>query len=62
MSTTRRTGRAEQDEHAAGVNASELEVVLREGGRPHAAVLVEIRQHLANLAGVDVEIKAFGKS
>jgi Cu/Ag efflux pump CusA len=56
VSTTRRTGRAEQDEHAAGVNASELEVVLREGGRPHAAMLEEIRQHLANLAGVDVEI------
>ena len=42
--------------NSAGVNASELEVVLREGGRPHAAVLEEIRQHLAHLAGVDVEI------
>ena len=57
VSTTRRTGRAEQDEHAAGVNASELEVVLREGGRPHAAVLEEIRQHLGPACpGVDVEI------
>ncbi len=56
VSTTRRTGRAEQDEHAAGVNASELEVVLRDGSRPYAAVLEEIRQNVAQLAGVDVEI------
>ena len=56
VSTTRRTGRAEQDEHAAGVNTSELEVVLREGDRPHAAVLDEIRQNLGRLPGVDVEI------
>ena len=56
VSTTRRTGRAEQDEHAAGVNASELEVVLRASRRPHAAVLEEIRQNLGQVAGVDIEI------
>ncbi len=56
VSTTRRTGRAEQDEHAAGVNTSELEVVLRESGRPHAVVLEEIRQNLVRLPGVDIEI------
>jgi len=56
VSSTRRTGRAEQDEHAAGVNTSELEVVLREGGRPHAAVLEEIRENLGRLPGVDIEI------
>jgi Cu/Ag efflux pump CusA len=56
ISTTRRTGRAEQDEHAAGVNTSELEVVLCQGGRPHAVTLEEIRQNLGRLPGVDVEV------
>src|SRR5437773_882832 len=56
VSSTRRTGRAEQDEHAAGVNTSELEVVLRDRGRSHATVLEEIRQSLGRLPGVDVEI------
>jgi CzcA family heavy metal efflux pump len=55
VSTTRRTGRAEQDEHAAGVNTSELEVVLRPG-REHAVVMDEIRQNLGHLPGVAVEI------
>jgi CzcA family heavy metal efflux pump len=56
VSTTRRTGRAEQDEHAAGVNASEVEVVLRESKRSHAAVLAEIRENLGRLPAVDVEV------
>ena len=56
LSTTRRTGRAEQDEHAAGVNANELEVVLRPGARPHAAVLAEIRENLARIPALDVEV------
>jgi len=56
VSTTRRTGRAELDEHAAGVNTSELEVVLRPRGRPHTVVMDEARSHLASFAGLDVEV------
>jgi CzcA family heavy metal efflux pump len=56
VSTTRRTGRAELDEHAAGVNTSELEVVLRPSGRPHATVMEEVRSHLASFPGLDVEV------
>ena len=56
VSTTRRTGRAELDEHAAGVNTSEIEVVTREGDRPYSEMMEEIRQNLALLPGVDVEV------
>jgi CzcA family heavy metal efflux pump len=56
VSTTRRTGRAELDEHAAGVNTSEIEVVTREADRPHAEVMEEVRQNLGRIPGVDVEV------
>jgi Cu/Ag efflux pump CusA len=56
VSTTRRTGRAELDEHAAGVNMSEIEVVTQPGGRPHTAVMEEIRQNLAQIPGVTSEV------
>jgi Cu(I)/Ag(I) efflux system membrane protein CusA/SilA len=42
-SVSRRTGRAELDEHAAGVNVSEIDVDFNEGGRPREEVLNEIR-------------------
>nr|WP_270933188.1 efflux RND transporter permease subunit [Roseomonas sp. MO-31] len=45
----RRTGRAELDEHAEGVHSSELDLDLREGGRPRAEVLADIRARLASL-------------
>src|ERR671916_2154411 len=56
VSTTRRTGRAELDEHAAGVNTSELEVVTKEGDRTHAEVMEDVRTRLARVPGADVEV------
>ena len=56
VSTTRRTGRAELDEHAAGVNTSELEVVTKEGDRTHSEVMEDVRQRLARVPGADVEV------
>lgn len=56
VSTTRRTGRAELDEHAAGVNTSEIEVVTKEGDRKHSVVMEEVRQKLAQIPGVEAEV------
>lgn len=53
VSTSRRTGRAERDEHVQGVNASEMEVVLREG-RPKEEMLKEMRQAVATIPGAQV--------
>jgi CzcA family heavy metal efflux pump len=52
----RRTGRAEQDEHAEGVHYSELDVDFKEGGRPRTEVLADMRSRLAQLPGVSVSI------
>lgn len=53
VSTSRRTGRAEKDEHVQGVNASEMEVVLKPG-RPKPALLAEMRRAVATIPGVSV--------
>lgn len=45
-STSRRTGRAELDEHAMGVHVSEIDVDFNEGGRAREIVLSEIRDRL----------------
>ena len=52
----RRTGRAEQDEHAEGVHYSELDVDFKEGGRPRTEVLADMRARLAQLPGVSVSL------
>lgn len=54
VSTSRRTGRAEKDEHVQGINRSELEVVLRPG-RPKEELLAEMRRAVATIPGVSVE-------
>lgn len=53
---SRRTGRAEQDEHAEGVHTSEIEVDFSETGRPREQVLDEIRKNLTQINGVAVNI------
>lgn len=55
-SVARRTGRAELDEHAQGVHASELDVSLRETGRSRAAFLDALRRDLSILPGLNVTI------
>jgi CzcA family heavy metal efflux pump len=56
VSTSRRTGRAEKDEHVQGVNASEMEVVLGplERGRTKDDLVSEMRQAVATIPGVSV--------
>ena len=56
VATARRTGRAEYDEHVQGVEAAEIDVGLRETGRPRAALLAELRRGFATLPGTNVTI------
>ena len=52
----RKTGRAELDEHAIGVNTSEMEAPFVRGRRSKEAVVAELRTKLNTLPGVNVEI------
>lgn len=53
----RKTGRAELDEHALGVNTSEIEVpYVLDKGRGKSEVTRELREKLSQLPGVNVEI------
>ena len=52
----RKTGRAELDEHALGVNVSELEAPFELQGRSHRELLEEVRHKLSSIAGANIEI------
>ena len=52
----RKTGRAELDEHALGVNTSEMEVPFELKDRSKEEVMADIRSKLRSLPGVNVEI------
>ena len=54
----RKTGRAELDEHALGVNGSELEVPFVLGDRSKQEVMDDIRARLAAIPGIAVEVGA----
>jgi CzcA family heavy metal efflux pump len=55
-STSRRTGRAELDEHVQGVESAEIDVRLAMKDRPKDAVLEELRQKASLLPGTNVTI------
>ena len=52
----RKTGRAELDEHALGVNTSEMEVPFELKDRSKEEAMADIRSKLRTLPGVNVEI------
>ncbi|MCH5228041.1 MAG: efflux RND transporter permease subunit [Muribaculaceae bacterium] len=54
--TARKTGRAELDEHSLGSNVSEIEVPYVLAGRKREEVEHDLRQRLATIPGVNIEI------
>ncbi len=56
ISVARRTGRAELDEHAQGVEAAELDVSLKMGQRSKAELLAALREALSQVPGMNVTI------
>lgn len=56
QTVARKTGRAELDEHALGVNVSEIEAPFELGKRSKREVVNEIRTKLNTIPGVNVEI------
>jgi len=54
--TTRRTGRAELDEHAQGVNASEIDAPFTLDDRNRADFMAEVRKKLAGISGANITI------
>lgn len=54
----RKTGRAELDEHALGVNVSEIEAPFTLGERSKDEVLMEVREKMKAIPGISVEVGA----
>lgn len=54
--TTRRTGRAELDEHAQGVNAAEIDAPFVLQNRNREAFMKEVREKMAGISGVNITI------
>ena len=56
VSTGRRTGRAESDEHLQGVESSEIDVGLDLSDRSKAAIVAEVRERAALIPGTNVHV------
>lgn len=54
--TSRRTGRAELDEHAQGVNASEIDAPFELSDRNREEFMRDVREKLAQVSGVNITI------
>jgi CzcA family heavy metal efflux pump len=54
--TTRRTGRAERDEHAQGVNSSEVDAPFILGERGREGFMAEVREKLGTVSGASITI------
>lgn len=56
QTVARKTGRAELDEHALGVNVSEIEAPFELKDRSRSELVAEVREKLGTLVGANVEI------
>ena len=56
QTVARKTGRAELDEHALGVNTSEIEAPFELEDRSREEVLADVRAKLSTLTGANIEI------
>ena len=56
QTVARKTGRAELDEHALGVNVSEIEAPFELKDRPRNELVAEVREKLSTITGANIEI------
>lgn len=56
QTVARKTGRAELDEHARGVNVSEIEAPFELKDRSRSELVAEVREKLGTIVGANVEI------
>ena len=56
QTVARKTGRAELDEHALGVNVSEIEAPFELKDRSRAEVTNDVREKLSTISGANIEI------
>ncbi len=56
QTVARKTGRAELDEHALGVNVSEIEAPFQLKERSREAVMNDVRSKLSTISGANIEI------